>query len=118
MTLIVKVRNLFLSPFLKIRSQSGSITPIIRWPHYGDHRVASLRRSSGGSFTAITEWLYSTDHQHQIYNLYNLTEIELITALKEVITVRGFAIRSTSVLFTPTVALGQREAQGLSFLYS
>jgi hypothetical protein len=40
----------------------GSITPIINWLHYADHKVASLRRSQGGSITAITEWHYSTAH--------------------------------------------------------
>jgi hypothetical protein len=63
MPLIVKVRNLFQACFLKIRLPGGSITPIMMWPHCGDHQVATLRRSSGGSFTAIMEWLYSTDHQ-------------------------------------------------------
>jgi hypothetical protein len=66
MPLIVKVRNLFQACFLKIRLPGGSIMPIINWPHYADHQLASLRRSSGGSFTAITEWLYSTDHQHAV----------------------------------------------------
>ena len=44
------------------RSQTGSITAIIKWPHYADHQVDSLRRSQGGSIAAITEWLYSSDH--------------------------------------------------------
>jgi len=62
MPFVVKVRNHFQACFLKIRSPGGSITPIINWPHCGDHDVAPLRRSSGGSFAPITQWLYSTDH--------------------------------------------------------
>jgi hypothetical protein len=35
------------------RSSTGSITPIIGWPHYGDYRVARLRRSWNGTIAAI-----------------------------------------------------------------
>jgi len=54
-------------PDLQHRSEtlfdpSGAITPIFDWPHYGDHGLAPLRRSSGGSITAILKWHYSSDH--------------------------------------------------------
>jgi hypothetical protein len=62
MPLIVKVRNLFQACFLKIRLPNGSITPIMMWPHYADHQLASLRRSWGGTITAIINWLVYGDH--------------------------------------------------------
>jgi transposase len=39
----------------------GSITPILRWLQYADHRVARLRRSCTGSITAIIQWLDYAD---------------------------------------------------------
>lgn len=39
----------------------GSITPILRWLQYADHRVARLRRSCTGSITAIIRWLDYAD---------------------------------------------------------
>jgi len=35
------------------QSSTGSITPIIGWPHYGDYGVARLRRSWNGTIAAI-----------------------------------------------------------------
>jgi len=61
-TVLVKVRNVFEALYVKIGTPGGSITPIINWPHCGDHEVARLRRSRSGPIAAITEWLYSTDH--------------------------------------------------------
>jgi hypothetical protein len=48
----------FISPYVI----GGTITVITGWHHYGDHKVASLRRSRGGAIAAITEWHYSTAH--------------------------------------------------------
>jgi hypothetical protein len=62
MPLIVKVRNLFQACFLKIRLPGGSITPIINWPHYADHQLASLRRSWNGSIAPII----NSDHRQFI----------------------------------------------------
>ncbi|WJZ79926.1 hypothetical protein QEN71_42970 (plasmid) [Paraburkholderia sabiae] len=39
----------------------GSITPILRWLQYADHRVARLRRSCTGSIAAIIRWLDYAD---------------------------------------------------------
>lgn len=39
----------------------GSITPILRWLLYADHRVAPLRRSCTGSITTIIWWLHYAD---------------------------------------------------------
>ena len=39
----------------------GSITPILRWLQYADHRVARLCRSCTGSITAIIRWLDYAD---------------------------------------------------------
>ncbi|MEX3682957.1 hypothetical protein AB3X89_38400, partial [Paraburkholderia sp. BR14320] len=46
-----------LAPDRTLSLLRGSITPILRWLQYADHRVARLRRSSGGSITPIPEWL-------------------------------------------------------------
>jgi hypothetical protein len=46
----------------------GTISTITNWPYFGDHPVASFRRSSGGLISAITPWLYSTDHQQRASN--------------------------------------------------
>jgi hypothetical protein len=51
-----------LAPQYSLFNPTGAITPIIDWPHYGDHGLAPLRRSSGGSITAIIKWHYSSDH--------------------------------------------------------
>jgi hypothetical protein len=39
----------------------GSITPILRWLLYADHRVARMRRSCTGSITSIIWWLDYAD---------------------------------------------------------
>ena len=46
----------------------GSITTIHRWPHYGDHRMAPLRRSPPGPITPITKWLDCGDHGLALYH--------------------------------------------------
>jgi hypothetical protein len=53
------ISSLWVAPLR--RSPNGSIAPIIKWIHYGDHQLAPLRRSQGGLIAAITEWIHSSD---------------------------------------------------------
>jgi hypothetical protein len=52
-----------------------------------------------------------------IYNLYNLTSIELITAFREEF-LSGVLLAASPVLPTPTVAPGQIDVQGLCLIFS
>jgi hypothetical protein len=40
------------------RAISMAITPIINWPHCGDHEVARLRRSWNGSIEILIAWSF------------------------------------------------------------
>jgi hypothetical protein len=44
-----------------LHDTGGAYAPIIWWRHYGDHRLAPLRRSSAGAYAPIINWLLYGD---------------------------------------------------------
>jgi hypothetical protein len=60
--IIDKVRDAFFNFADTEIGFDGSITPITKWPHYGDHKLARLRRPSGGLIAPITRWHDCGDH--------------------------------------------------------
>ena len=48
--------------------------PILKWPHYADHALAPLCRSSCGLIMRILEWLHICDHWHRLLNWFGGAE--------------------------------------------
>ena len=62
-----RVRDAFGS-FQIPTDQSGSISAITKWPHFGDHKLAPFRRSPTGPISAIRRWLHFGDHGLALYH--------------------------------------------------
>jgi hypothetical protein len=53
--------GVFRQRLLWLHGADDAYTPIIGWRHYGDHRLAPLRRSCAGAYAPIINWLLYGD---------------------------------------------------------